>query len=298
MPTDRPAHELAAPDGRFVTIDGVDVHHEVAGPPGAPAIVLSHHFYGSVGTWRSIVPALAGDHLVVAFDRPGFGLTERPPRSRWPAGRSPYTRDAGARIGWGLLDHLGVDQAVLIGSSAGGTHVLEMFERAPERVRGLVLLSPAITGDVGAPPWSRRWLRGPHLRWLGPRIVRRAAGEITRERVSRSWHDASRVTDQHVAPYRRMLRVHGWERGLWEVLTAEQPPDLRATLRRVDVPTVVIGGASDRVVPPRLNRRTADAIAGAHYVELPGCGHTPQEECPDELAAEIRRFLDELDTNR
>jgi pimeloyl-ACP methyl ester carboxylesterase len=289
-PGTRPPRELADPDSRFANLLGVDVHHKVAGDDDAPAVLLSHHFYGSVGTWRKVMPLLASDHRVVAYDRPGFGLTERLPRSRWEHG-NPYTRESAARIGWGLLDHLGVDDAVLLGSSAGGTNVLEMYARAPERVRALVLLSPAITGDVGAPPQLRAFLRSPQARWLGPLLARRLAGEVDVRRVTKGWHDPTLATDEDAEPYQRMLQVEHWDVGFWELLNAESPPDLREVVRSIDVPTLVVGGASDRVISMRWNRRTAASIRGAELVELPDVGHTPQEEAPERLVEVVRGFL-------
>jgi pimeloyl-ACP methyl ester carboxylesterase len=91
-----------------------------------------------------------------------------------------------------------------------------------------------------------------------------------------------------------MLQVEGWERGFWEVMTAEPRPDLREVVRSLPVPALVVAGEQDRVIHPRWNRRTAGAIPDGRYAELPGCGHTPQEECPDALAREIRGFLAEV----
>lgn len=162
---------------------------------------------------------------------------------------------------------------MFIGSSAGGTSALEAYARAPERVRALVLVSPAITGDIGPPAFLRPVVRTPPLRRLGPRIVRRVAGDIDRARVSGTGHDPSRVTDEDVDAYARPLRADGWDVGFWELFGAEPPPDLRDLLPTIDVPTLVVSGASDTVISPRSNRRTAAAIPGAEYVELPGCGH-------------------------
>ncbi len=290
-PSQRAARELAAADSRFATVGDVEVHHTVAGPEGAPALLLAHHFYGSAWTWRKVQALLRDDHRAIAWDRPGFGLTERPRGARGRGRADPYTRAAAARLGWGLLDHLGVDRAVLVGSSAGGTNALEMYARAPRRVRALVLLSPAITGDVGPPPRLRPLLRGPLARSIAPLVARRIAGEITVERVARGWHDPSMATADDAVPYEALLRVQGWERAIWALMTAEGPPDLRALLGRVDVPTLVVGGSSDRTISTAWNRRTAAAIPGARYVELPRAGHTPQEEAPERLVAALRSFL-------
>jgi pimeloyl-ACP methyl ester carboxylesterase len=293
LPRSEPAEQLADPDSRFATFAGLDVHHKVAGDPSAPTVVLHHHFYGSVFTWRHLLAGLADAHQVAAFDRPGFGLTERPPRDRW-GDEHPYTRRTAARITLELLDHLEADKAVLVGSSAGGTAALETFALAPERVRALVLLSPAITGDVGPPPGLRPLLRSPQARWLGPRIVERVAGEITLERIARGWHDPTRATEEDLDAYTRPLRVEGWSRGFVDLFGAEGPPDLTDLLPRIDVPTLVVSGASDRVISPRWNRRTAAAIPGARLEVIPDCGHTPHEECPDTLLDLLRSFLAEL----
>lgn len=284
-----PRRELVGTDGRFVDVDGLEVHVVEDGPDAAPAVLLAHHFYGSVATWRRVLPELAEGARVVAHDRPGFGLTERPVVRR---GRpNPYTRAEQARTSWRLLDLLGIRDAVLVGSSAGGTHVLEMFARQPQRVRGLVLLSPALTGDVGAPPALRPLLRTPQVRRLAPRVVERIVDDVPRERVERSWHDPSRLAEEDLEAYRRLVRVEGWARGLWESMIAEAPPDLRALVRRIDVPTIVVAGRSDRTIAAHFNARTARAIPGARLVLLDDCGHLPQEERPDAVVAAVREVL-------
>ena len=287
-----PRRELARPQSRFVRLDGIEVHHEVHGPDDAPALTLSHHFYGSTPVWDRLVPLLADRHRVVTWDRPGFGLTERPVRDERT--ENPYTRAATARLGWSLLDALGIGETVLVGASAGGTNVLEMYAQQPDRVRALVLLAPAITGDVGAPPRLRPLLNSTPLRRVAPRTVERVAGEVTRERMTRSWADPSRAEDIDLAPYEHMLRIEGWSRGLWEVMTAEPPPDMRPVLRSVRVPTLVVTGAQDRTIPPRWGRWVAATVPGGRFALLPECGHVPHQERPVELAAIVRPFLTEV----
>jgi pimeloyl-ACP methyl ester carboxylesterase len=263
-----------------------------SGPASAPTLLLSHHFYGSTPVWDRFAPLLADRHRLVTWDRPGFGLTERPVRDIHDP--NPYTRAAAARLGWALLDALGVEQAVLVGASAGGSNVLEMYAQQPDRVGALVLLAPAITGDVGAPPQVRRLLRSAPMRRLGPRVVEQFVGDIDRERSTRSWHDPSRARDEDLAPYRDLTRVEGWSRGLWEVMTAEPPPDLRPVLRSIRVPTLVVTGAQDRTIAPRWGRWVAATVPGGRFALLPDCGHVPHQERPEELAAIVRPFLDEV----
>jgi pimeloyl-ACP methyl ester carboxylesterase len=290
-----PRRELARATSRFVTVDGVELHHEVHGPGRSTSedsmtLLLSHHFYGSTRVWDRFTPLLADDHRVVTWDRPGFGLTERPTRDRF-GDHNPYTRAGAARLGWGLLDELGIEQAVLVGSSAGGTNVLEMYAMAPERVRALVLLAPAITGDVGAPPPLRELLRSEVGLRLGPRLVERFVTEVTRERSTRAWADPSRADESDIAPYHDLLRTEGWSRGLWEVMTAEGPPDLRRVLRSVQVPALVVTGSHDRTIAPRWGRWVAASMPTGRFELLEDCGHVPHQERPVQLADIVRPFL-------
>jgi len=73
----RPARELAYSDSQFIEVNGLEVHVQQAGSGGLP-LVLLHGFGASTFSWHEVQAPLAVDRLVVAFDRPGFGLTERP----------------------------------------------------------------------------------------------------------------------------------------------------------------------------------------------------------------------------
>lgn len=286
------AAELA-PDADRIRIAGVDVHQRRVGS-GAPAVVLLHHTFGNVLTWRHVQRGLADHVTSIAFDRPGFGMTERPPRRRWN-GANPYTRRFGARLVTGLLDHHGFDRAVLVGASIGGTLALETYARFPDRVAGMVLLSPAITGDVGPPAPLRPLLRTGPARALGTLAVRRLVSGLSTERIGQGWADPSRASAADVAAYRAPLADPAWSRGLWEVLTAEPPPMLVEVLANVRVPTIVAAGDHDRVIRPESNRRTAGAIPGARFRLLPDAGHTPHEERPDLVVATILDLVRDLD---
>lgn len=288
MTAEVPAYRRLAGHGRFVRLQGIDVHYRTAGQDG-PAVVLFHHHFGNLRTWRHVVDGLADVARVVAFDRPGFGFTERP-RGRRRA--HLYTRETATRLATGLMDHLDMGAAVLVGSSAGATTALETVHRAPQRVHGLVLLAPAITGDVGPPAWSRPLLR--HAGGLLAPLIRRRADDITPARVGRGWFDPSRLTEEDVAAYLAPLEVPGWEAALWAAMTADAPPDLRHVLPRIRVPTLVVSGTHDRTVRPAWSRRVAVAVPGGRYVELPEVGHTPHEEAPERLLPVLRRFLADL----
>jgi len=108
---------LSDPDSQFIEINGLDVHVKTLGQ-GEPVFVLLHGFGASLYSWQSVIEPFSQHGMVIAFDRPAFGLTERP--LTWE-GTNPYSPEAQVALVLGLLDHFGVQQAILVGNSAGGT---------------------------------------------------------------------------------------------------------------------------------------------------------------------------------
>ena len=129
-----PPAQLAEPDSQFVEVNDLTVHYKETGS-GEPVFVLLHGFGASLFSWREVMAPLSQFGRVIAFDRPAFGLTERPLPGEWD-GQNPYSPEAQVDLVIGLLDALGVDQAILVGNSAGGTVALNTTLAHPERVQG------------------------------------------------------------------------------------------------------------------------------------------------------------------
>lgn len=149
-----PPEELAEPDSRFVEINGLQVHYKIVGPSQptaeARALVLLHGFAASAFSWREAVEPLSDLGTVIAFDRPAFGLTGRPLPGDW-TGENPYSPETRPDLTVSLMDKLGVEKAVLVGHSAGGTVAVHTALRHPDRVEALVLVAPAVYDGGGGP---------------------------------------------------------------------------------------------------------------------------------------------------
>jgi len=234
---------------------------------------------------------LAGDgHRVVAFDRPAFGLTERPLPGEWQ-GESPYSPETQADLTVGLMDRLGIERAVLVGNSAGGTTAVLTALRHPGRVEKLVLVDAAIyQGGNPLPRWLTPLLRTPQMRRLGPLFVR-SIQEWGEDFGRSAWHDPSQFTEEIWEGYTRPLRAENWDRALWELTAASHPLGLDERLDQIRVPVLVITGDDDRIVPTEQSVRLAGEISGAELVVIPRCGHVPQEECPEAFLEAVRVFL-------
>lgn len=159
-----PPRQLADADSHFARLPfgpvdagaAADVHFKQRSVPealaaGRPVLLMIHGFNASTFSWRfalddlSAAPSAFG---TVAYDRPPFGLSERPLSWRGGDEGNPYTPAAGAALGHGLLRSLGVRKAVVVGHSAGAAVAVEMALRHPEAVSALVLVSPAVAVDA------------------------------------------------------------------------------------------------------------------------------------------------------
>jgi pimeloyl-ACP methyl ester carboxylesterase len=227
--------------------------------------------------------------MVVAFDRPGFGLTERPMPGEWD-GESPYSPEAQADLTVALLDELGIDRAVLVGHSAGGTIALLTALRYPERVEALVLEDAAVYENAGTPEWIGPFLRTPPMGRLGPLLVRSLTlwGEAA---IRTAWSDPDKITVELISGYKKPLQAENWDRALWELVLASHPLGLEERLDEVSVPALVITGERDRIVPTRNSERLSAELPAAELVVIPDCGHVPHEECPGEFLEAVREFV-------
>jgi pimeloyl-ACP methyl ester carboxylesterase len=287
-----PPKELADPDSKFIAVNGLDVHYKEMGD-GHPALLLLHGFAASTFSWREVMEPLAQAQRVIAFDRPAFGLTERPMPGEWQ-GQNPYSADAASDLTVELMDELGIEQGVLVGNSAGGAIALYTALRYPERVKALILVDPAVYSGGGSPGWLRPLLTSPQARRIGP-LIARAIRDWGYQFGQSAWHDPGKFTDEIWRGFTRPLQVDNWDRALWELTRASRPLNLSERLDELSLPVLVITGDDDRIVPTEQSIRLAGEIDGAELVVIPSCGHVPHEECPDAFLAAVEQFLASLD---
>lgn len=279
--------ELADPDSLFIPVGELTVHYKEMGM-GEPVFILLHGFGASVFSWREVMQPFSELGHVIAYDRPAFGLTSRPMPGEW-RGENPYSPEAQAAIVIGLMDALGIEQACLVGNSAGGTVSVYTALTYPQRVSGLILVDAAIYNG-GSPAWARPLLGTPQMRHLGPLLARQIAASGD-DFIRTAFHDPSLVTPQVLEGYRKPLRARNWDRALWELTAASRPLGLAERLGELSLPVLVITGDDDRIVPTEESIRLGGDIPGASLVVIPNAGHLPHEEKPEAFMQAVRAFL-------
>ncbi|CAA7397164.1 unnamed protein product [Spirodela intermedia] len=274
---------------------------------GKFAVVLVHGFGGGVFAWRHVMGVLARlvGCNVVAFDRPGWGLTSRPRRRDWEEkeSRNPYKLESQVDLLLSFCSGLGLSSVVLVGHDDGGILVLKAAEKARRfssfsvEVKGVVLVSVSLSRAV-VPGFARILLHTSLRKKHMFRPLLRT--EITQVINRRAWHDATKLTTEVLNVYKAPLYVEGWEEALHEIgrlsfSTVLSPQDASSLLESVkDLPVLVVTGADDALVPLKSAQQIASRLVNSRLVAVPGCGHLPHEECPKALLGALSPFISSL----
>lgn len=280
--------ELRAPT-RWIDVNGLRVHCLTAGGDGSPVVLLHGGGIDSASfTYGHLIGTLAEGHRVFAPDWPGYGYSDKP--------------DLGYAIGFyvdflgRLMDALGLERASLVGLSMGGGAALGFALRSPERVEKLVLVaSYGLSSDV---PWGHLGyllVRAPLLNELTYALLRRSRTMI-RWSLYGLVYDRQRVTEEMVEETSRVLEDPHAGRA-WssfqkhEVGWGSLRTNFSDRLRGLVMPTVLVHGEHDRVVPVAWARRAQELIPDCELRVFCECGHLPPREQPEEFAWVVKRFL-------
>lgn len=287
-----PADEFIEVDSKFIEVNDVNVHYKEAGA-GETTFILLHGFGGSTFSWREVMDDFSQHGRVIAYDRPAFGLTERPMPEDWA--ENPYGMKANIELLRGLMDAMEIKKAVLVGNSAGGGVAVAFALEYPERVATLILVDPGVGGGRGPqfPAWALPLMWTPQMRHLGP-LLMRDYQETLPNTIQREWYDSTKLTDEIRQEYLKLLKIENWDRAFYELTFAPAYPELRPLLPQLTVPVFIVAGQEDRLIRPFYFEAIASEIPGAQLALIPQCGHVPQEECPDLFMDEALGFL-ELD---
>jgi pimeloyl-ACP methyl ester carboxylesterase len=265
---------------RFVDVDGMSVHYrdEGSGPP----IVLLHGTGASLHTWDAWTAALSGAHRVVRFDLPGFGLTG-------PNPSGDYRIDAYVDFVDHVTTRLGVDHFALAGNSLGGEIAWRFAVRHPGAVSALVLVDAAGHPRATSRPLVFRLGSMPVVSSLMAHLDPRMLVEST---LKTTYGDPARVTPELVERYYE-LSLRPGNRAAFGQRTSIPFEDRTADLHDLNMPTLVIWGAKDRLIPVADAQRFAADIHGATVHVFDELGHVPMEEGGAETVAVARAFLED-----
>ncbi len=255
-------------------IAGGDIQYQVSGQ--GSAVLFLHAFPLGLTMWDDQDAALQATHQVVRFDSRGFGGSA--------PGDGLLSMERIADDAAGLLDHLGLGQAVVVGCSMGGYAAFAMIRRHAERVRALVLQDTRAGADVPVARANRSALAQQVLK-EGPR----AAAEAFLPRLLGGSTQQERP--QIVERIRRII-LGTSPRGIADALIGlAARADSTPTLREIRVPTLVVVGEEDMLTPPSEAEAMVQAIPGASLAIIPKAGHLANLENPAAFNEALLGFL-------
>jgi len=264
----------------FVDIDGVRIHYQEKGT-GAP-LVLIHGYTSSTYSWKDVFEPLAKTFHVIAVDLKGFGFSGKPD--------GDYTRRAQAVLVTHLLEHLKLEKVWLCGNSMGGEVALNVALANPERVAGLILVDSSGVEVPGGSSVAPGYLLVPAV---GRLLIALSltSDKLVREGLEKSFYDRTKVTDDRVANYYRPLKTRGGQLAALRARTQWGMFPVEPDLGKIKVPTLILWGAQDQLIPLAAGHKLSSLIKDSKLVVFDNCGHVPQEEMPARTVDEISKFI-------
>ena len=262
------------------TANGIELHYEIHGK-GLPLVLISGIGY-TKWQWHRMLPFLARHFRLITFDNRGVGESDKP--------EGPYTAHMLAADTVGLLDALGIEKAAVLGHSMGGFIAQAMALEFPHKVEKLILCSTNFGGPRHVPvtPEAMKVLTDvssdPLTRFRNGLVISTAPGwaENNPDMIQRwvEWRVANPIEP---APYQAQLAIG---LGLLQEAAA-----FENQLPRIKVPTLILFGEHDKVVPPANATLLAEKIADSKVVILPEAGHFFPIEVPKAAAQAVIDFL-------
>ncbi len=276
---------------QFITLQpGLTVHVRDEGRRYGPVIVLIHGSNSSLHTWEPWVKRLGGQYRIVSLDLPGHGLTGTHPSGDYDY---PIFVDVVDKV----MIKLGIDRATIGGNSMGGG-VTWMYALAhPEKVEAMILVDAA-----GAPRWEARKApigfriaRMPVLRDIAKIITPRSMIESS---FKTSVSVKSLATPAAIDRYWELLRYPGNREATIKRFsyTHNNHPATKEKLATLKIPTLILWGEEDNLIPVKSAKWFADVIPESRLIIYPKVGHIPMEEVADQSAADVAAFLQTLKT--
>jgi pimeloyl-ACP methyl ester carboxylesterase len=286
---DQPVSALQAkwapPPSQFIAVRGMQLHLRDEGPRDDPVpIVLLHGTGASLHTWDGWTRELARERRVIRFDLPGFGLTG-------PSPDGVYSIESYVDTVLALADTLGVQRFIVAGNSLGGYVAWATAVLHPERVDRLILVDAA-----GYPfrsqsiPLAFRIARTPVLNVLMRDVLPRSVVAASLRNV---YGDPTRVTPALVDRYFDLATRAGNRAALVARFDQTTPGSLAERVPEIRVPTLILWGGKDRLIPLEFGARFARDIQGSRLVVFDTLGHVPHEEDPARTVAAVLPFIDD-----
>ena len=258
---------------RIADLGDLKVHYRIDGNPDGRPVVFANSLGTDLRLWDQVLPLLPQGLKYIRYDKRGHGLTELTP--------APFSMGTLVRDAERLMDHLAVKDALFVGLSIGGMIAQGLAVKRMDLIRAMVLSNTG--AKIGQPAmWDERIA-----------AVRAGGIEALADSIMERWFSA---------PFRKTAEFHAWRNmlvrqpaeGYMGCSAAISGTDFYTPTSGLRLPTLGIAGSDDGSTPPDLVRETVDLIPGSQFHLIRKAGHLPCVEQPDEYAAVLSRFMQDV----
>jgi len=266
---------------QMVELNSSQIRYRSTGPDTAPTIILLHGFTDSLHTWDALADDLDDEFRVLRPDLPGHGLSGG-------NAENDYSNAALVTFVGDFIEAVDADAPILVGNSLGGLAAWRFAAAEPNTVGGLVLLAPGGVphNGVGDEPLPVPAMMKAYLNHAPEAGVKMA--------LSAMHANPARVTDESAAQFRDLMRIPGNADAFVARAAQFTLPEPADDMAKIAVPTTILWGVQDVVLPIAQADVFAANIAHAAIIRLDDVGHMPQSEAPDQVAAAIRAIAAQI----
>lgn len=273
----------ATEPSKFLSVAGMNIHYRDEGPKSdKEPIVLIHGTSASLHTWDGWVEVLKEQRRVIRFDLPAFGLTGPDPQNN-------YSIERYAEVVIAVLDALKIDKSVLAGNSLGGYIAWATAVFHPDRVSKLILVDASgYPYDPESVPLAFKLTQNP----LASRLLKNVLPKSMVEKsVKNVYGNPDLVTDELVNRYYELSLREGNRSALKTRFEQTLPGALMGKIGTINVPTLLIWGRKDKLIPLKFGKRFKQEIVNSQLIVFDDLGHVPHEENPQKTVLAVLNFL-------
>jgi pimeloyl-ACP methyl ester carboxylesterase len=278
--------------GGTIAPEPLELHYETYGQ-GNPVIFL-HGLGASLYSWRHLIGPLAPHYRLILFDLKGAGESPKPYDSK-------YSMFDQAELIYRFSLQKDLQHVTLVGHSFGGgvalLVALKLTQQEPSRLSRLILLD-----TIAYPqklPGVIRMLRMPVLGWLGLHVI--PDKTKVHSMMKSLYYDDSKISPEDVEAYAAPLASHGAKYAFQQTarqIIPDHIDEIIGMYPQIQVPTLIIWGQEDKIIPLESGVRLHQAIKNSRLVVMERCGHDPPDERPEELMKVIWEFLTDVGQSR
>lgn len=259
-------------DEKFVTINRNKIRYLEDGSSDQNLILL-HGLGGYAERWSNIIPILAKKFHLYVPDMIGYGQSDKP--------TADYTPEYFARYVFDFIESLGIKNTSMVGTSLGGQVVIECAATQNPTIKKIVLISPAGIMRKSTPVLDAYTM---------------AALYPTKEAIKNAYQmmvgEGKQVSEISIERFlNNMSRPNAKMVFLSTLLGLKNAPDIFEKLERISIPTLLIWGRDDKLIPFEYSKQFVSAIKNCKFIPMDGCGHSPYVEDPEKLSELVMEFL-------